>query len=206
MSPKTIFEADGVQYIWGLAQTPDGSIYAATGPSGTLFEIKPDGSKRALLETAESNLLSLVSDGKDLLYLGTDPHGLVYRVNRKTGESFVLYNAAESEVSALALDKEGNLYAGTSEAKEEPPAPPGAVEPAEKSGRPEGGAIGVPIPSDRPKEPTPPAPPNPNPGQPDPIPKSSARSDWHERTLLARMARGGCRAGSFVFFAACREK
>ncbi|HET6246937.1 MAG TPA: hypothetical protein VFE47_04495 [Tepidisphaeraceae bacterium] len=187
--PKTLFEADGVQYIWGLAQTPDGNIYAATGPNGALYEIKPDGSKRTILETNESNILSLISDGKDLLYLGTDPHGLVYRVNRKTGESFVLFNAAEAEVSALALDKAGNLYAGTAEAKEEPQTPQDNAQPAEKGGRPEGGAIGVPIPADRPKEPTPPPPPNPNPGQPDPIPKSPAQqSELHVQSLMAKRA------------------
>ncbi len=172
--PHKLFEAEGIQYIWGLAQTPDGNLYAATGPHGQLFEIKPDGSKRMLLEIDESNLLSLISDGNDLLYVGTDPHGLVYRVNRVTGKSFVLYNCAESEVSALALDKAGNLYAGTSEAKEEPI----VVEPAGASdrGRPEGGGTGIPIPSERPKEPAPPAPPNVNPGQPDPIPKTSGPS------------------------------
>ncbi|HZK81890.1 MAG TPA: hypothetical protein VFC46_12500, partial [Humisphaera sp.] len=171
--PHVLFQAEGVQYIWGLAQTADGNIYASTGPHGQLYEIKPDGSKRMTLQSNESNLLSLISDGKDTLYVGTDPHGLVYRVNRKSGESFVLYNAAESEVSALVLDKHGNLYAGTSEAKEEPnPAGPAEAGP-EKNGRPEGGSTGVAIPSERPKEPTPPAPlPNPNPGQPAPIPKT----------------------------------
>lgn len=169
--PRVLFEAEGVQYIWGLAQTPDGNLYVATGPHGQLYEIKPDESKKMVLQTQESNLLSLISDGKDLLYVGTDPHGLVYRVNRKTGESFVLYNAAEAEVSALALDREGNLFAGTAEAREEATAPAAAPE-AGQGGRPEGSGLGVPIPADRPNEPTPPPPPNPNPGQPDPIPKT----------------------------------
>src|SRR3989475_7542784 len=47
-------------------------------------------------------------------------YGLVYRVNRKTHESFVLYDAAESEIGALALDGKGNLYAGTGEAIDQP--------------------------------------------------------------------------------------
>src|ERR1019366_9923211 len=38
--PKVIFEADGVQYVWAIAETPDGNLYAATGPTGKLFEIK----------------------------------------------------------------------------------------------------------------------------------------------------------------------
>ena len=169
--PHELFKAEGVQYIWKLVRTDDGNLYAATGPQGQLFEINPDGSSRVLLDSGENNLLSMISDGKDMLYVGTDPHGLVYRVNRKTGESFVLYNAAEAEISALALDKKGNLYAATAEAREEtPPGMPGA-ETEGKTGRPEGGAIGVPIPPAAPKPPAPPAPPDPNPGRPDPIPK-----------------------------------
>jgi hypothetical protein len=178
-APQEVFKAEGVQYVWSVRQTPDGNLYAATGPSGRLYEIKPDGSHRVLLDTDENNLLSLISDGKDLLYVGTDPNGLVYRVNRRTGESFILYDAAEAEVSALALDARGNLYAGTAEARDDqPPGLPGMVGAAagEQVGRPEGGGPGVPLPSERPKDPAPPKVPDPTPGQPDPIPKASATS------------------------------
>ena len=60
-----------------------------------------------LLDSDENNLLSLISDGKDLLYVGTDPNGLVYRVNRKTGESFVLFDAPEAEISGAGAGREG---------------------------------------------------------------------------------------------------
>lgn len=167
--PQVIFDADGAQYIWSMVQTPDGNLYAATGPNGKLYEIKPDGSSSVILATDENNLLSMTSDGKDTLYVGTDPDGLVYRVNRKTHESFVLYDCAESDVSALVLDAKGNLYVGTAEASEQPP----AEEPVEneKIGRPEGGPGGVPIQAQPPANPQPPEVPNPNPGEPNPIPK-----------------------------------
>src|SRR5688572_6733756 len=85
--PTELFKADGVQYVWGVAQADDGKIYAATGPNGQLFEISGPGQSRVVLDADENNLLSLISDGKDLLYVGTDPNGLVYRVNRKTNEA-----------------------------------------------------------------------------------------------------------------------
>jgi len=168
--PQVVFDVDGVQYVWAIEQTPDGNLYAATGPEGQLFEIKPDGSHSVILDSDENNLLSLASDGKDTLYVGTDPDGLVFRVNRKTHESFVLYDAAESEVGALTLDAKGNLFVGTAEASEQPPAEEAAAK--EQVGRPEGGGGGVPIQAEPPTEPQPPpSVPNPNPGQPDPIPK-----------------------------------
>jgi hypothetical protein len=168
--PKEIFTGEGVQYVWSLVRTGDGSVYAGTGPEGQLYEIKGDGSYTLLLDTDENNLLSLISDGKDTLYVGSDPNGLVYRVNRKTKDVYILHDAAESEVTTLALDKKGNLYAGTAEAmpQEGEGEPAGATE---QVGRPEAGTSGAPIPTPTPSEPEPPKPPDPNPGEPDPIPK-----------------------------------
>jgi hypothetical protein len=180
--PHAIFDAEGVQYVWALAQTSDGNVYAATGPTGKLFEIKPDGSQKVLLDSGQSNLLSLVADAGDLLYVGSNPHGLVYRVNRKTGDSFVIYNAAESEIGALALDKDGNLFAATSEARDDQPNPAATPSATEPQGRPEGGDTGVPIPSENPKQPKPPESlPDPNPGEPNPIPKHGQKAVFQHR-------------------------
>jgi hypothetical protein len=171
--PHEIFSAEGVQYIWALTQTSDGEVYAATGPNGQVFQIHPDGSHVELYKSDENNITSMISDGKDLLYLGTDPDGLVIRLNRKTKEPFILYNAAESEITALSLDDSGNLYAATGEAgdREDQPAP-AAPDNKETAGRPEGDTSVTPIPSNpTPKPPQPPELPNPNPGEPKPIPK-----------------------------------
>src|SRR5947207_10527384 len=114
----------------------------------------------------------MIGDGKDLLYVGTDPNGLVYRVNRKTKDVYVVHDAPETEISALALDKAGNLYAATAEAMPQTPESEAAGA-TEQIGRPEGGTSGAPIPSPSRPEPKPPELPNPNPGEPEPIPKQS---------------------------------
>src|SRR5688572_27459037 len=117
--PHSVFRADGVQYVWAMTQTDDdGRIYAATGPNGQLFEIAADGTSKVVLDTEENNLLCVLAGDGDLLHVGSDPNGLVYRFNRKTGETFVVYDAAETEVTALARDKAGNLYAATAQATE----------------------------------------------------------------------------------------
>lgn len=174
--PHPIFSPKAVQYIWAMCQAPDGNLYVATGPNGQLFQIAPDGKSKILLTSKENNLLSLAFDGKQTLFVGTDPNGLIYRVNLQTGHSFILYDASESEISALALDDDGNLYAATAEA-----VGPGVrglptTGATEQTGHPEGTGSGAEIPAQPPKMPEPPPLPNPNPGQPTPIPKDPSSS------------------------------
>lgn len=168
--PVELYSDPAVQYVWSIVQTTDGNIYAATGPEGWLVEIGQDGKASKVFDSEQSNLLSMTTDGNDLLYIGTDPDGLVYRFNRKTRASFVLYDADESEVSALVLDGKGNLFAATAESTasglEEVPA-----ENASRSGRVEPDSGGVPLPTEPPKMPEPPQPTPPGPNEPRPIPK-----------------------------------
>jgi hypothetical protein len=170
--PTEVFSADGVQYVWSMIRSADGTLYAATGPNGQLFQINPDGTHKVLFNCEENNLLSLISDGADKLYVGTDPDGLVYRIDRKTGSAFILYDAQESDIKALALDKQGNLYAATAESGEPAKMNASGSESADRIGRPEKAAAGTPIPSQPPSPPKPPQLPLPGPGEPAPIPRS----------------------------------
>jgi hypothetical protein len=176
-APREIFAEKDVQYIWALAEAPDGMIYAATGPNGQLFAIHPDGRHEQIYKSDETNLTALISDGKDLLYVGTDPDGLVVRINRQTNESFILYNATEEEIAALAMDQQGNLYAATGQvpAQDQAQQPAENTQKEESSGRPETTpAAQPPLPSQPPTPPKPPSPAPPNPGQPPPLPKGHA--------------------------------
>ncbi len=170
--PKEIFKVEGVQYIWQLLQTPDGMIYAATGPKGQLYQIKADGASEVIFACDEHNLLSMVSDGKETLYLGTDPNGLVYKFNRTTKDFFVIFDSDEPEIGSMLLDARGNLYVATSRASDADEQTPDTDE-SEKGGRPEGmdnnPALPKPVPGN------PPAKPEPAPGDPNPIPRVGLR-------------------------------
>jgi hypothetical protein len=162
--PTEIFSDGDVQYVWALTQTPDGEIYVATGPNGKVFEIKPDGTHDLLYKSGEDNITSMMSDGKDVLYLGTDPNGLVIRLNRKTKDPFIIYNANESEITALAMDEAGNLFAATGEVSDRQTQQPAETE-SKKSGRPE-----------EQNAPPPPIPANPPPGPLKPAGQQSMRN------------------------------
>ena len=107
----TVFEADDVQYVWRMARHVDGSLYVATGPKAALYEVGVDGKPRRVFAAAgEGNLLSLLLTDGDEIFLGTDPNGLVWSVDRKSGRGRVLFDAAEPEVTGLVRIGE-SLYA-----------------------------------------------------------------------------------------------
>jgi hypothetical protein len=174
-----LFSHDGVQYVWAIARTDDGQLYAATGPEGQLFRVDTSGKGQheVIFDSDESNLLCLATDGKDKLYVGTDPGGLLYRIDRKTKQAFVLFDAAESEIGAIVLDGKGGVYAATSQAVEgagnEEQKGGDEAQPGEE-GRPAGETAGVPLPLPKPDQPKPPETPEPPPIRPDPIPADPA--------------------------------
>src|SRR5260370_21183076 len=85
---KTILEQDArVSAVYALAEAPDGSIYAATGPHGVLLKIKDD--KAAIVAEFEDNssLFALVVDLKGNLIVGTSGEkGKVFRLDNPGAE------------------------------------------------------------------------------------------------------------------------
>jgi WD40 repeat protein len=66
-----------------------------------------------LFNTDQPYVWSSTSDAAGNLYLGTGHDGKVYRVG-PDGRGSLLYDAAELDVTALAVSRDGALYAGTS--------------------------------------------------------------------------------------------
>jgi len=105
----------GERYVWGLARgAKAGEWYAATGTRGRLLKI--NGSRvEVALDTDESNLVSIISDGHGGAFAGGDSKGLVVQY-QADGSVRTVYDAAEDEIRALALGPDGALYAGALEA------------------------------------------------------------------------------------------
>ena len=123
----TLLARTGERYVWGLAPARGSAWYAATGTRGKLFRI--DGKDvRVLLDSDESSLVSLVSDGKGGAFAGGDSKGRVFHVSAE-GTLRTVFDAAEDEVRALALGSDGALYAAAltaaavSEERDPDPAP-----------------------------------------------------------------------------------
>jgi hypothetical protein len=99
----------GERYVWALAAGPKHSWYAATGTRGRLFAIE-SGKPRIVLDTDESNLVSILADGHGGVYAGGDSKGRVFHVDAE-GKASAVFDASEDEVRGLAFGPDGALYA-----------------------------------------------------------------------------------------------
>lgn len=116
----TVFFDPKTKYIWALAFDSAGTLFVATGDKGEVFAVGPDGTGKLFFKSDESHARSLAFDHDGNLLVGTDPSGLIIRVPLhaasasalpQAGKAFVIYETSKKEVTALAADSSGNIYA-----------------------------------------------------------------------------------------------
>lgn len=116
---KSVFFDPKTKYIWALAFDSHGDLFVGTGDNGKIFVVAPDGKGRLFYQSTDSHARSLAFDSKGDLLVGTDPHGFILRlpVRRQSqalptaGSPFVIYEMNKQEVTSMAQDANGNLYA-----------------------------------------------------------------------------------------------
>ncbi len=106
----TVFYDPKAKYIWAMAFASNGDLFVATGDKGEIHRVTASGTGSVFFRTDETHARSMTMDGADNLIVGTEPGGLIIRVS-KAGEGFVLHQAAKREVTAVAVDKNGAIYA-----------------------------------------------------------------------------------------------
>src|ERR1700735_4610343 len=119
---KSVFFDPKAKYIWALALDAQGTLYVGTGDKGEIYAVTPDGKGQLFYQSDERHARSLAFDAKGNLLVGTDPDGLILRIaiDRKSatepptaGASFVIYETNKKEVTSLAIDSKGTLYAAS---------------------------------------------------------------------------------------------
>ena len=101
--------------VWCIAKAGDGAIYAATGHSGRIYRIAPDG-KSSLYWTAEQpEIFAITIDSAGILYAATSPEGKIFRIeNGKASEYFA---PKARYIWSLAAASDGVIFAGTDDGK-----------------------------------------------------------------------------------------
>jgi sugar lactone lactonase YvrE len=155
-----VFYDPKAKYIWAMAFDSHGDLFIATGDQGEIHKVTPDGKGKVFFKTDETHVRSMAIDAHDDLIVGTDPGGLVLRVS-PAGEGFVLYQMGKREVTAVAVARDGAIYASAVGAKAQAPAAPGGpaptVQPLTITVNAPGGPAPAAQPAARPMAPPPPA-------------------------------------------------
>ncbi len=106
-----LYTSDDSQVLC-LALGENGSVYAGTGPGGTVVKIDAKGNGKVFCETGESYVWSLaVEEREGSLIAGTGPKGRVLRIS-PAGKASVFYSTKQEHVLCVAVGPEG-VYAGT---------------------------------------------------------------------------------------------
>lgn len=95
-----------------LAPGPDGTLFAGTGPVGTILRISGD-KVSVFAEELDSYVWDLAYDAPSkTLFAGTGPKGRIFQIT-PDGKPSVFYTTRQEHILRLAHDGKSNLYAGT---------------------------------------------------------------------------------------------
>ena len=106
----TLFTSDQ-PIVWSLAQGRDGTVYAATGHRGRLYQIDKSGKSTLLWTADQPEIFALAVDSQGALYAGTSPDGKVYRIAQ--GKASEYFAPGARYIWSLAVGRDGALYVGT---------------------------------------------------------------------------------------------
>jgi sugar lactone lactonase YvrE len=114
------------KYLWDLAIGKAGELFVAAGAPAVVYRVPLTGGKaQVLFRTSDQHIRCLLAAPDGTLFAGSDSGGVIYRIDpAKPGAApFALYAAARREITGLALDSAGNLYAAGVGAKGNVPLP-----------------------------------------------------------------------------------
>jgi hypothetical protein len=102
------------KYLWDLAVGKGGEVYVAAGAPAVVYRVPAAGGKaEVLFKTADQHIRCLLLGADGTLWAGSDGSGVVYRFATEVAgaKPFAVYVAGRREITALAMDTAGNVYA-----------------------------------------------------------------------------------------------
>lgn len=111
-----------VKYIWDLIFDRQNRCYVATGDSGTIYQVEPNGQVSTFYRSSEIHIRCLAWDRQQQLLAGTHKNGYIIRFNSRK-EPFVVYDSDFEEIHQIAVANDGTIYAATLSAEETKSAP-----------------------------------------------------------------------------------
>ena len=111
--------AEKPKYLWDVVQATGaagkgGDIYVAAGAPAVVYRVPAGGGKAEVaFRTVDQHIRCLLMAADGTLWAGSDGSGVVYKFNTKVAgaKPFAAYAAPKKEITALAMDAAGNVYA-----------------------------------------------------------------------------------------------
>jgi hypothetical protein len=102
------------KYLWDLAVGKSGEVYVAAGAPAVVYRVPAGGGKaEVLFKTADQHIRCLLLAPDGTLWAGSDGSGVIYKFSPWTAgaKPFAVYAAGRREITSLAMDAAGNVYA-----------------------------------------------------------------------------------------------
>jgi hypothetical protein len=102
------------KYLWDLAVGKTGEVYVAAGAPAVVYRVPAGGGKaEVLFKTADQHIRCLLLAADGTLWAGSDGSGVIYKFATGTpgAKPFAVYAAPRREITSLAMDAAGNIYA-----------------------------------------------------------------------------------------------
>jgi sugar lactone lactonase YvrE len=102
------------KYLWDLAVGKSGEVYVAAGAPAVVYRVPAGGGKaEVLFKTADQHIRCLLLGADGTLWAGSDGSGVIYKFAPWTAgaKPFAVYAAGRREITSLAMDAAGNVYA-----------------------------------------------------------------------------------------------
>jgi sugar lactone lactonase YvrE len=117
-APVVVFDPSMMEekpkYLWDLAVGKGGEVYVAAGAPAVVYRVPAGGGKaEVLFKTADQHIRCLLLAPDGTLWAGSDGSGVIYKFATQTAgaKPFAVYAAGRREITALAMDAAGNVYA-----------------------------------------------------------------------------------------------
>lgn len=105
--------AEKPKYIWDVVQSGN-DLFVATGAPAVVYRVPAAGGPpQVAFRTADQHIRCLLLAPDGTLWAGSDGSGVIYRFDTRTpgAKPFAAYSAARREITSLAIDASGTLYA-----------------------------------------------------------------------------------------------
>ena len=102
------------KYLWDLAVGKSGEVYVAAGAPAVVYRLPAGGGKaEVLFKTADQHIRCLLMGPDGTLWAGSDGAGVIYKFATGTvgAKPFAVYSAGRREITSMAMDTTGNVYA-----------------------------------------------------------------------------------------------